>query len=219
MSNVKTNAILGAVLATLTLSAHAGLTTSVSAGPTSAVSGAVTFNFGTSTVDNSGPVASPLSATFGIASYAGGKLFNMDTLGISGVSARPVGSTGNYWSIQGGQSGTVSFATPLSYYGFLWGSPDALGWNSVTFYNGSESLGTFSGTLVAASNAWGNSGYFNVSTTDGSKITSISFTANQNAFETDNHSFITAVPEPETYVLMLAGLGLLGVMARRKKAA
>jgi hypothetical protein len=179
----------------------------------------VTFDFGTSTVNNSGPVASPLSATFGVASYAGGKLFNMDTLGISGVSARPVGSTGNYWSIQGGQVGTVSFTTPLSYYGFLWGSPDVAGWNSVTFYEGSTSLGTFDGTLVAATNAWGNTGYFNVSATGGSKITSISFTANQNAFETDNHSFMTAVPEPETYVLMLAGLGLLGVMARRKKAA
>jgi len=34
----------------------------------------------------------------------------------------------------------------------------------------------------------------------------------------DNVS-VAAVPEPETYALMLAGLGLLGFMARRKKAA
>jgi len=27
---------------------------------------------------------------------------------------------------------------------------------------------------------------------------------------------ITAVPEPETYAMLLAGLGLLGFMARRK---
>ena len=34
----------------------------------------------------------------------------------------------------------------------------------------------------------------------------------------DNVS-VAAVPEPETYAMMLAGLGLLGFMARRKKSA
>ena len=29
---------------------------------------------------------------------------------------------------------------------------------------------------------------------------------------------ITAVPEPETYAMMLAGLGLMGFVARRRKA-
>jgi hypothetical protein len=32
-------------------------------------------------------------------------------------------------------------------------------------------------------------------------------------------SVVAAVPEPETYAMMLAGLGLLGFMARRKKLA
>jgi PEP-CTERM motif len=32
-------------------------------------------------------------------------------------------------------------------------------------------------------------------------------------------ALITAVPEPETYAMMLAGLGMLGFLARRKKAA
>ncbi len=34
----------------------------------------------------------------------------------------------------------------------------------------------------------------------------------------DNTAFTVAVPEPETYALMLAGLGLVGFMARRRKA-
>jgi hypothetical protein len=49
----------------------------------------------------------------------------------------------------------------------------------------------------------------------------VTFTSGSNAFETDNHAFIasvTAVPEPETYALMLAGLGFLGAVVRRKKA-
>jgi hypothetical protein len=28
---------------------------------------------------------------------------------------------------------------------------------------------------------------------------------------------VTAIPEPETYALMLAGLGLLGAVAKRRK--
>ena len=35
----------------------------------------------------------------------------------------------------------------------------------------------------------------------------------------DNVSLITAVPEPETYAMLLAGMGLVGVAARRRKAA
>lgn len=35
----------------------------------------------------------------------------------------------------------------------------------------------------------------------------------------DNLSFAAPVPEPETYAMLLAGLGLLGVVARRKRAA
>ena len=35
----------------------------------------------------------------------------------------------------------------------------------------------------------------------------------------DNVSVMAAVPEPESYAMMLLGLGLLGFMARRKTAA
>ncbi|MEO6746456.1 MAG: FxDxF family PEP-CTERM protein, partial [Caldimonas sp.] len=37
-----------------------------------------------------------------------------------------------------------------------------------------------------------------------------------NAFESANFS-ITPIPEPETYALMMAGLGVMGFVARRRR--
>jgi hypothetical protein len=41
---------------------------------------------------------------------------------------------------------------------------------------------------------------------------------NVNNKTTQVNAMITAIPEPETYALKLAGLGLVGFMARRRKA-
>jgi hypothetical protein len=32
-------------------------------------------------------------------------------------------------------------------------------------------------------------------------------------------AFVSTIPEPETYAMLLAGLGLIGTMVRRKKSA
>jgi hypothetical protein len=42
--------------------------------------------------------------------------------------------------------------------------------------------------------------------------------SNDTAMGFDNFSVTAAIPEPETYALMLAGLGVVGFMARRRKA-
>jgi hypothetical protein len=209
--------------------AHA-LTTSVTTGSFSSVAGAHTVDFGISAINDLGPVSGSLpSGTLGgvTYSYSGGALFNFDTHSSlpNGISARPVGSTGNFWSIGTSPAaqqgpGIVSLGTGgVSYYGFLWGSPDKLGWNTVSFYDGSALLGSYGGASVL-NPPDGNqnfASYFNVFAGAGEVITKVTFSANTNAFETDNHAFISAIPEPETYAMLLAGLGLLGFMARRRK--
>jgi hypothetical protein len=214
---------LGASLVAVSLSANAAsLTPWLTAGSISPMSGATTIDFGTSTPDNGVAVQSPMTQfSNGIATYSGGKLFNTTTDGISGVSARPVGSTGNWWSIQAGQTGTVTFSSGISYYGFLWGSPDVSPWNDVSFYSGNtllESYGREEFQPPLMNNNWTTTSYLNVSTMlGGPLITKITFSASQNAFETDNHAYVSAVPLPPAFALMLPALAMFGFVSRRNK--
>ena len=41
----------------------------------------------------------------------------------------------------------------------------------------------------------------------------------QESFQMDNLKYAQAVPEPETYAMLMAGLGLMGFVARRRKKA
>lgn len=210
--------LLGLILAFQAASASAdSLTAWLTSGPTTAVAGATTFDFGVSGISNSGAVGI-LSATSGGATFSGGSLFNVSTAGISGLAARPVGSTGNFWGIQPGQIGTITFTQGISYFGLLWGSPDYAGWNDLTFYSGDTVIAAYNGTVTQLDKNWANTVYFNVSTT-GPLITKVTLTANRPAFEVDNVAFAAPVPEPETYAMLLAGLGLMGFVARRRQNA
>jgi hypothetical protein len=211
--------------------AHA-LTFTVTTGSFSSVAGAQTVDFGDSSplINNTGPVSGSLPSGIlgGVTySYSGGALFNFDGSSSlpNGISARPVGSTGNFWSIGPNPSaqqgpGVVHLGGGVKYYGFLWGSPDANGWNSLSFFDASTQLGlTLDGSAIKIPPNGDQSyaKYFNVFADPGEVITEVRFSANRNAFETDNHAFISAVPEPETYAMLLTGLGLMGFVARRRK--
>jgi hypothetical protein len=122
--------------------------------------------------------------------------------------------------VQAGQPATLTFTTPVSFLSFLWGSPDL--YNLLTVNStGSSQQFTASGLGFAVTN--GNqafSQYVQFAAAPGSFITSLAFTnaPAQDAFEVANFS-IAPVPEAPSLALLLAGLGAIGVVARRRQGA
>jgi hypothetical protein len=153
-----------------------------------------------------------------------------------------IGSAANQWlapagigdtpymvvSTDGSTAGTaaISFSNALNSYSFLWGSPDDF--NTVTFgltnnttvvYTGAE-LGLLGHFTADGSNV--NTSWFTASIVPtvssgepAARIASVTFASTGVAFEVAN---VTPIPEPATYALMLAGLGAIGIISRRRKA-
>lgn len=96
---------------------------------------------------------------------------------------------------------------------------DSVGLNALKVNFGALNQ-TVSSTVLPTStnpnNAWR---HFDLSFVAQSESTTLSFTGVQATYYIglDNVS-VTAVPEPETYAMLLAGLGVMGAVARRRKA-
>ena len=106
----------------------------------------------------------------------------------------------------------------VPYLSFLWGSPDTYNRLTVNSSDGASQMFDTANLSFSVDN--GNqafSQYVEFRATSG-LITSLVFTTNPaiDAFETANYS-VTPIPEPETYALMLAGLGAIGFISRRRK--
>ena len=119
----------------------------------------------------------------------------------STVASYSVLSTANGFS----NIGTISFAVPITSFTFLWGSPDS--YNRLTD-------GTVTVTGSSFSSGTGNNAESKLFTfVDALGFTSLTFSTTGVAFEIA----AAPVPEPETYALLLAGLGVGALLFRRRK--
>lgn len=212
MKLLQTSLVAAAALCAVQAQAY---TASITVGPTSMVAGVTTETFEGAAV---------------FARAGQWDLFNSTDAGVGltgdgvylapGVSAQPqkgVISPNDKWaSVAGGHTATMSFAAGTKYVGFLWGSVDT--YNTVTFFDGVTAIAAFTGgpgglgvnQVPSGNGDQSVAQYFNFYA---SSITSVEFKSGGNAFEIDN---VSAVPEPETYALMLAGLVGIGFMVRRR---
>lgn len=79
----------------------------------------------------------------------------------------------------------------------------------------------FDGSFVGLSysNLVGDPGFSMIAGYSALSEAYIAYDTTQGNSGTGSVSFTTPIPEPDTYAMMLAGLGLLGFMARRRRAA
>jgi hypothetical protein len=122
-----------------------------------------------------------------------------------------MGSSGTYLEVATGGSATIDLGGATS-FSFLWGSPDPT--NMITIDGVSFTGSGLLGPIADSSN--GNTRWTTVTAAAGDLdgLHSFTITTGQIAFEM---AVAAPVPEPETYALMLAGLGAMAFVARRRK--
>lgn len=145
---------------------------------------------------------------------------------LSGVRAQPFGSTGNFATV-GPDDGTPGILDLTSFgvidsITFLWGSVDS--YNTLDVLDLADNVMiSFTGSQVAAlANGNQTNPFTNPLATltftggDRTNVGALRFSSTANAFEFDNVTVATAVPEPATWIMMILGFGLIGGLARRR---
>ena len=155
----------------------------------------------------------------GTGAFAQGSATGLDAspyvVGTSGTSfGQPVaGYDTTVYVTSGIGSATLTFAGAQRYLGLLWGSIDP--YNLLTFNFSDGTTQSFTGgQALAFGNGANGSEYINFTSTK--SFNSVTASSTANAFEFDNVA-LTAVPEPATWALMLAGFGAVGFSMRRRK--
>lgn len=211
--------------ALLAVSASTAGAVSISIGGTSVAGEGYKSNVaGATTIDfNSG--AAPTS---GMVSYSG--VTNHIVQGNrGGHHATPAGDTTKYLTLSRAGAGvagstgalTLDFAKALDYFGLYWGSVDT--YNYLDIFKGNTLLRTISGRDVSATPNGGWTGsatnkFVNLYADAGESFDRVVMRSTGVAFETDNHAFKQAVPEPFTVGGSLVGLAMGWKMRRKQQA-
>lgn len=131
-------------------------------------------------------------------------------------------ATGNLVVLQGSVSKSfveASFDGVANYAGLSGATyaPGATLFSNSALFSDAATLSLFSGTGAVHANLAGTaSSEFNGTSGNTKSLSVTSF----NGYANVTYTYVaTPVPEPETYAMLLAGLGLMGVVARRRKSA
>lgn len=208
---------LGAMAAAFALSGAAHATTNLSneytVTATTSAAGVNTWTFAYSVLNNNQGIG-------GQTGLDGFTIFVPVSATLVGSSApAPFNGAPGFWS-QGssssldlGGNGSQNLVAPSGYAAYTW-----WGQNTESVYT-PGSTANFSITLAnvaVGSNTVGVSTYFGYGAATAQSATNQY--GNYSTFTGTFASPVAAVPEPATYAMMLAGLGLVGFMARRRKS-
>jgi hypothetical protein len=207
MKTINRNTLLSLAAISICFAIPASATTvTITAGPFTSVAGATTATF------DSGVLPPNFTASGPSAGVVTGSVTNQ--------YAAPLGDTTAYAYAGPGSSLTETFATPVSYFGLYWGSPDTYNTLSFTDTNGVTTVWGEGGTPVpglvtnqttpAYVNFWDS----------GVAWKSVTWTSSVAAFEFDNAASGSPTPEPASVGLLAGGLLAIGVgVIRRRKNA
>jgi hypothetical protein len=154
--------------------------------------------------------------TAGIATY---RSADVESGSVSGQYATPPGDGTYFLTVgsSGNRSTAILFSSAINYFGFYGGSPDS--YNSLVVHYVGAGTETFSGSQLTPLGADGSQskGTY-VSLYFSKPVSEIDLASSSPAFETDNHSFGIATPEPATVGLLGVGLLALGAIRARRRA-
>lgn len=151
------------------------------------------------------------------ASVVSGSVHNKYAAPTIGGSA----DTTKYLAVLGGGRATFTQAIgKITTIGYDWGSIDRF--NFIKAYSGDTLVSTIYGSAFPPANgaigAAATNKYVTLNYAASANVTKLVFGSDTNSFELDNLS-VTAVPEPGTWAMLIAGMAMTGAALRRRRGA